>query len=81
MAKLIGRRVDGTKLSEVSVLEDLLLCLSSLHSLHHKIWMLEFDPLGWAQIESRYGVLKIRLESTRKLIFSYLQDESAAVRN
>tara|TARA_B100000519_G_scaffold203290_1_gene225363 strand:- start:5736 stop:8120 length:2385 start_codon:yes stop_codon:yes gene_type:complete len=80
MARLIGRRVDGTKLSEVSVLEDLLLCLSSLHSLHHKIWMLEFDPLGWAQIESRYGVLKIRLESTRKLIFSYLQDESAAVR-
>jgi hypothetical protein len=80
MAKLIGRRIDGTKLSEVSVLEDLLLCLSSLHSLHHRIWMLEFDPLGWAKIESRYGVLKIRIESTGKLIYSYLQDESTAVR-
>ena len=80
MAALIGRKIDGTKLTELSILEDLLLCLSSLHSLHHRIWMLEFDPLGWAQIESRYGVLKIRLESTRKLIYSYLHDEITAVR-
>ena len=58
MAKLIGRRIDGTKLSEVSVLEDLLLCLSSLHSLHHRIWMLEFDLLVGRRLKVGMAYLK-----------------------
>lgn len=80
LAKMLGRTTDGGKLSETGIFEELTKSLNSLHLLHHRIWMLEFDPLGWAKIDSRYGVLKIRLESTGNLILSYLQDETFAIR-
>ena len=50
-----------------------------LRGIHRNHWHASFEPWGWETLDSRYGALDARLESTARRLADYLNGRTASV--